>query len=181
MRWRGLTAALALGCLALTGCTDSSGPPEGSESSSSASADGSHIPAPTRPVESTTAESSLPEDSALSKSIARSQAYAASLERQGESQSHVSGVSGVFRGDATQDGQEDRLGPPGRYRVRLACDSGRVRLEIADLRRTVACSTAPITLGVCVPKKPLDLTVLRGDRGRQEMAWAVDVQHVGRC
>lgn len=184
MRGRGLTAAVVLGCLALSGCTESSGPPEGSESPSNASGtDGSHIPVPTRPAEASTTTESSP---ALKTPSAHAQERATALLAKvgpvvGEDDSGGFATSGVFTDDESSNGMEDGTATPGLYQVRIVCERGRVRVEMGALRRSVGCAAAPTDLTACVRAKPVILRVERADRSRRELPYAFSAERIGGC
>lgn len=90
-------------------------------------------------------------------------------------------LSGSFVGEANGDGVVDGSATPGAYRVRVVCDTGRVLVELGDLRRSVACSAAPVGLRACVSKRPLTFSIERVDRGRQQVPYAVAIERVGDC
>lgn len=173
---------MVAGSLMLAGCTDSTAAPDGpTYASRSSSADGSRIPVPTRPVESTSTTDPAPETRSPQAEKKASELRIMVEGSGGDSSSGVGLLSGVLTKDAPPTSMESADSTLGRYRAWVACDSGRLLVELGDLRRNVVCSGALTELSACVRSKPVMFTVERADRGRQQIPFAVTAERVGGC
>lgn len=175
---------MVAGLLLLAGCTDSTAAPDGpTDASRSSSADGSRIPVPTRPVEATSTTDPAPETPSPQAERRADELAGLITARSGGSIP----AFGMFNGVQTRDGGRPSLGggaddTPGAYRVLVACESGRLVVEVGDLRRAVVCSGALTEFSTCVRSAPVRVTVERGDRGRQQIPMAVGAEKIsGRC